>query len=215
MIKYPVSESSFSEIRKGSYLYVDKTMYIYQLVESGKYFFLSRPRRFGKSLLISTMENYFLANRELFHGLALDRLEPAKWTRYPVLRLDFSHRGYKQPGDLEKALSETLDRWEAEYSSPNPDDSPDGRLNRLLWEIFRRTGRQVVILVDEYDSPIVDVYGNKDLEMSNRQTLHDFYRVMKANSDYLWIQQSRRHLARHQILGDLRNNYRGTARQFS
>ena len=185
MIKYPVSESSFSEIRKGSYLYVDKTMYIYQLVESGKYFFLSRPRRFGKSLLISTMENYFLANRELFHGLALDRLEPAKWTRYPVLRLDFSHRGYKQPGDLEKALSETLDRWEAEYSSPNPDDSPDGRLNRLLWEIFRRTGRQVVILVDEYDSPIVDVYGTKDLEMSNRQTLHDFYRVMKANSDYL------------------------------
>ena len=183
MVKYPVSESSFSEIRKGGYAYVDKTQYVHQLAESGKFFFLSRPRRFGKSMLISTMENYFRGNRELFRGLAIDRLEPGEWTRYPVLHLDFTQRGYNAPDDLRKALSDTLDRWEKEYGAPNPDDSPDGRFNRLINEIFDRTGRQVVILIDEYDSPVVDAYGNHELEMANRKTLHDFYRVMKANTD--------------------------------
>lgn len=184
-ILYPVSVQSFRKLREYGYRYVDKTAYIHELTHPGGCFFLSRPRRFGKSLLISTMENYFRGNRELFKGLAIDRLEPEEWTGYPVLRLDFSHRGYTQPGDLEKALGEMLDRWEEEYGVPNPDDSPDGRLDRLIWRIHNNTGKPIVVLVDEYDNPIVDVYGNPQLEAANRRTLHDFYRVLKANEEYL------------------------------
>lgn len=185
MVKYPVSISSFREIRKGDYVYVDKTMYIHQLASVGKYYFLSRPRRFGKSLLISTMDSYFRGERELFRGLAIDTLEPEEWISYPVLRLDFTQRGYNEPEDLRKALSDTLDLWENEFGMPNPDDSPDGRFNRLIRDIHNRTGKQVVILIDEYDSPVVDAHGNPELEAANRKTLHDFYRVMKANDDHL------------------------------
>lgn len=183
MLKYPVSESSFSEIRKGGYAYVDKTQYVHQLAEAGKFFFLSRPRRFGKSMLISTMENYFCGNRELFRGLAIDRLEPGEWTSYPVLRMDFTRRGYNNADDLTKALSDFLDRWEREYGVPNPDDSPDGRFNKLINDIHERKGQQVVILIDEYDSPVVDVHDKPELEQANRKILHDFYRVMKANTE--------------------------------
>ena len=185
MIKYPVSESSFRKIREGGYVYVDKTAYIHQLVRAGAFFFLSRPRRFGKSLLISTMDSYFRAERELFRGLDIDRLEPEEWTEYPVLRLDFTRRGYNTPEDLHKALAESVSRWETEYGMPNPDDTPEGRFNNLIIDIYQRTGKPVVILIDEYDSPIVDVHDNPELERLNRRTLHDFYRVMKANTDYI------------------------------
>ena len=94
MVKYPIGQADFGEIRRAGCLYVDKTMYIHQLVSSGKFYFLSRPRRFGKSMLITTMEAYFNAERELFKGLAIDSLEPEEWTKYPVLHLDFTHRGY-------------------------------------------------------------------------------------------------------------------------
>ena len=185
MIKYPIGMASFREIRKGGYRYVDKTMYIHKLVSLGKYFFLSRPRRFGKSLMVSTMECYFRGERELFRGLAIDSLEPDEWTKHPVLRLDFTQRGYETPEDLDKVLGLTLDKWENEYGTPNPDDSPSGRFHSLIGKIYERTGRQVVILMDEYDSPIVDAHDNPELEAANRRTLHDFYRVMKANEDYL------------------------------
>ena len=185
MVKYPIGMASFREIRRGGYQYVDKTMYIHQLASLGKYFFLSRPRRFGKSLLISTMECYFRGERELFSGLAIDSLEPEEWTKHPVLRLDFTQRGYETPEDLDKALGQTLDKWEKEYGTPNQDDSASGRFNSLIGEIYEQTGRQVVILIDEYDSPIVDAHDNPELEAANRRTLHDFYRVMKANEDYL------------------------------
>lgn len=185
MVKYPIGMASFREIRKGGYKYVDKTMYIHQLMSLGKYFFLSRPRRFGKSLLISTMECYFRGERELFRGLAIDSLEPEEWKANPVLRLDFTQRGYRTPKDLDKVLSQTLDKWEKEYGAPNPDDSPSGRFNRLINYIYEQTGRKVAILIDEYDSPIVDTHDKPELEALNRRTLHDFYRVMKANEDYL------------------------------
>ena len=185
MIKYPVSESSFREIRRNGFAYVDKTMYVHQLVETGKFFFLSRPRRFGKSLLISTMDSYFRAERELFKGLDIDRLEPEEWTEYPVLRLDFTRRGYNTQEDLPKTLAESVSRWETEYGMSNSDDTPEGRFNNLIIDIYQRTGKPVVILIDEYDSPIVDVHGNPELEQLNRRVLHDFYRVMKANTDYI------------------------------
>ena len=94
MVRYPIGQADFGEIRRAGCLYIDKTMYINQLVSSGKYFFLSRPRRFGKSMLISTMEAYFRGERELFKGLAIDRLEPEEWTKYPVLHLDFTPVSY-------------------------------------------------------------------------------------------------------------------------
>ena len=184
-ILYPVNVQSFRKIREYGYVYVDKTAYIHKLANPGGYFFLSRPRRFGKSLMVSTMECYFRGERELFRGLAIDRLEPEEWTSYPVLRLDFTQRGYNSPEDLGKVLGMTLDKWENEYGAPNPDDSPSGRFHSLIGKIYEQTGRQVVILIDEYDSPIVDTHDKPELEAENRRTLHDFYRVMKANEDYL------------------------------
>lgn len=185
MVKYPVGMASFREIRKGGFLYVDKTMYIHQLVSLGKYFFLSRPRRFGKSLMISTMESYFRGERELFQGLAIDRLEPEEWIKYPVLRLDFTRGGYNEPGDLTRFLGKIVDAWEKEYGTSHPDQTPDWRFDKIIHDIYEKTGRQVVILIDEYDSPIVDSHDNPELEAANRKTLHDFYRVMKANEDNL------------------------------
>lgn len=185
MVKYPIGQADFGEIRRAGCLYIDKTMYINQLVSSGKYFFLSRPRRFGKSMLISTMEAYFRGERELFKGLAIDRLEPEEWAKYPVLHLDFTHSGYNNPEDLPRALSDVLDKWEKEYGEPNKDDSAERRFNKLISDIVDRTGQSVVILIDEYDSPIVDVHDKPELEELNRKILHDFYRVMKANEKYL------------------------------
>lgn len=185
MVKYPIGESSFSEIINGGYIYVDKTMYVHQLVNMAKFCFLSRPRRFGKSLLISTMENYFRGNRDLFRGLAIDSLEPEEWISYPVLHLDLTRGGYSKPEDLILLLDKVVTEWENEYGESYPSHSPDWRFDRLIRDIYERTGRQVVILIDEYDSPIVDVHGNSGLESINRKILHDFYRVMKANTDCL------------------------------
>ena len=185
MVKYPIGMASFREIRKGGYQYVDKTVYIHQLVSQGKYFFLSRPRRFGKSLLISTMECYFRAERELFRGLAIDCMEPEEWTEYPVLRLDFTRGGYNDTDDLRNFLGKVVDAWEKEYGTSHPEQTPDWRFDKVIHDIYEQTGRQVVILIDEYDSAIVDVHDKPELEAANRKTLHDFYRVMKANEDYL------------------------------
>ncbi len=185
MVKYPIGQADFGEIRRAGCLYVDKTMYIHQLVSSGKFYFLSRPRRFGKSMLITTMEAYFNAERELFKGLAIDSLEPEEWTKYPVLHLDFTHRGYNNPDDLPKALADNLDEWEKKYGFPNPDDTADGRFHKLLRNVCYSTGQPVVILIDEYDSPIVDVHDKRELEKLNRKILHDFYRVLKSNEKYL------------------------------
>lgn len=185
MVKYPVSESSFRKIREGGYAYVDKTAYIHKLVNAGVFFFLSRPRRFGKSLLISTMDSYFRAERELFKGLDIDRLEPEEWTKYPVLRLDFTRGGFNNVDDLTVLLSKVVDEWEREYDVPHHEYTPDWRFDNLIRTIYRKTCRQVIILIDEYDSPIVDVHGNPELEQLNRRVLHDFYRVMKANTDYI------------------------------
>ncbi len=185
MVRYPIGQADFGEIRRTGCLYVDKTRYIHDLVNSGKYFFLSRPRRFGKSMLISTMEAYFNAERELFKGLAIDRLEPEEWTKYPVLHLDFTRGGYNNAEDLPRLLEKVVGEWEKKYGTSYPDHSPDWRFDQLMSDIYERTGQQIVILIDEYDSPIVDVHDKPELEKLNRKILHDFYRVMKSNEKYL------------------------------
>ncbi len=135
--------------------------------------------------MVSTMECYFRAERELFRGLAIDRLEPEEWINYPVLRLDFTRGGYNNSEDLPRFLEKVVDAWEKEYGTSHPDQTPDWRFDKVIRDIYEQTGRQVVILIDEYDSPIVDTHDKPELEAANRRTLHDFYRVMKANEDYL------------------------------
>ena len=148
MVKYPIGQADFGEIRRAGCVYVDKTMYIHQLVSSGKFYFLSRPRRFGKSMLITTMEAYFNAERELFKGLAIDRLEPEEWTKYPVLHLDFTRSGYNKAEDLPQFLEKVVGDWEKQYGTSYPDHSPDWRFDQLLSDIYDRTGQPVVILID-------------------------------------------------------------------
>ena len=185
MVRYPIGQADFGEIRRTGCLYVDKTMFIHELVSSGKFFFLSRPRRFGKSMLISTMEAYFRGERELFKGLAIDSLEPEEWTKYPVLRMDFTRSGYNADADLPRVLRSFLDEWEKEYGVFDRENPVDLRFSKLIRHIHDNTGQQVVVLIDEYDSPIVDVHDKPELEKLNRKILHDFYRVMKSNTDCL------------------------------
>ena len=181
---YPVGIQSFEEIRKGGYCYVDKTDLIYQLVKTGKYYFLSRPRRFGKSLLISTLEAYFLGKKELFKGLAMEGLEK-DWTTYPVLHLDLNARKYVDASSLNAILNQHLESWEAIYGDEKKDRAPEERFAWLIEKACRTTGRNVVVLVDEYDKPMLQAIGNEPLLTDYRNTLKAFYGALKSNDKYL------------------------------
>ena len=128
---YPVGIQSFKEIREGGYLYVDKTALMYHLVSTGKYYFLSRPRRFGKSLLTSTLEAYFKGEKELFRGLAIESFEK-DWTKYPVLHIDFSGVAYKAESDLQKILNQVLTEWEDKYGITAQSDLPGLRFRQII-----------------------------------------------------------------------------------
>ena len=181
---YPVGIQSFEEIRRGGYCYVDKTALIYQLVKTGKYYFLSRPRRFGKSLLISTLEAYFLGKKELFKGLAMEGLEK-DWTTSPVLHLDLNARKYVDASSLNAILNQHLESWEAIYGDEKKDRAPEERFAWLIEKACRTTGRNVVVLVDEYDKPMLQAIGNEPLLTDYRNTLKAFYGALKSNDKYL------------------------------
>ncbi len=181
---YPIGIQSFEDIRRGGYVYVDKTALIYKLAATGKYYFLSRPRRFGKSLLISTMEAYFKGRKELFDGLAVASLEK-DWTEYPVLHLDLSGVAYNQEEVIAKVLSNALCKWEKEYGSENNSDIPGIRFGNVIEAACRKTGRQVVILVDEYDKPVIDNLDRPELQDKLRETLRGFYGVMKSKDAFI------------------------------
>ena len=181
---YPIGIQSFEDIRRGGYVYVDKTALIYKLAATGKYYFLSRPRRFGKSLLLSTMEAYFRGRKELFDGLAIASLEK-DWTEYPVLHLDLSGVAYNQEEVIAKVLSNALCKWEKEYGSENNSDIPGIRFGNVIEAACRKTGRQVVILVDEYDKPVIDNLGRPELQDKMRETLRGFYGVMKSKDAFI------------------------------
>ena len=183
--RYPIGDQSFGEIIRNGCVYVDKTMYIHRMVESNKYFFLSRPRRFGKSLLVSTMEEYFRGNRELFKGLAIDRLEPEEWKSHAVLHLDLNGQIYDSADSLTDVLSTHLDRWEEEYGCTNESEYVATRFKGIIESAYDRTGIGVVVLIDEYDKPIIDVQDNAELERVMRDALRGFYGVMKSCSQYL------------------------------
>ena len=183
-IVYPVGEQSFENLRADSAVYVDKTALIYQLVKQGRFYFLSRPRRFGKSLLVSTLEAYFLGKRELFAGLAMERLEK-DWTQHPVLHLDLSGVNYVGEGKLETALGDFLAGWEQTYSGKVSDGLFEIRFRNVIEHAHARTGQQAVVLVDEYDKPMLDAIGNRELLARNQQVLRGFYGALKASAPHL------------------------------
>lgn len=176
---YPIGIQNFEKLREEGFVYVDKTDKIYSLVSNGGYYFLSRPRRFGKSLLVSTMEAYFQGRRELFKGLAIDSLEK-EWKEYPVLHLDMSGKAYSSRQDLDEKLDAALKTWEDTYGVSNGFSTPDIRFDQIIDTICRLNGKQVIILIDEYDKPIIDNLDNTELQEYYRKTLQGFYGVLKA-----------------------------------
>ncbi len=176
---YPIGIQNFAKLREGGYTYIDKTGLIYRLVSTGTYYFLSRPRRFGKSLLTSTLESYFQGRSDLFEGLAISGLE-TEWNEYPVLHIDFSGVAYKASDVLGKVLDQFLSDWEALYGVAASSDLPGLRFQRVIDAACEKTGRQVVVLIDEYDKPIVDNLTEPDLMNIFRSQLQGFYSVLKA-----------------------------------
>ncbi len=158
---------------------MDKTAEIYKLAKEGRYYFLSRPRRFGKSLLVSTMEAYFSGRKELFSGLAIEKLE-AEWKQHPVLHLDLSGVSYTDESVLERVLSDKLAKWETLYGAVNTSDILGLRFKEVIEAAYNKTGNQVAILIDEYDKPIIDNLGNEPTLSRLRSTLQGFYSVMKS-----------------------------------
>ena len=189
MMKFPIGVQSFEQLRNDGYVYVDKTDLVYRLVKSGKIYFLSRPRRFGKSLLVSTIENYFLGRRELFKGLAIDALEK-DWQEYPVFHIDFNSSNFTEAGVLDQKIDAQVAAWEEIYGWPKMEVDVGGRFAQVLRRAHEQTGRRCVVLIDEYDKPLLDVMDTdytievsgqcRRLEDWNREVLRGLYSVFKA-----------------------------------
>ncbi len=187
--KMPLGIQSFEDLRNKDYAYIDKTKYIFDLSNSAKSYFLSRPRRFGKSLLLSTMKAYFLGQKELFDGLAIQELEESRenpWQEYPVLYLDLNAEKYTEEEDLINILNRNLQSWEEYYNPSNIDKSLSGRFFNVIKKAYEQTGKQVVILIDEYDKPLLQSFGdNEELNDKYRKILKAFYGVIKSADQYL------------------------------
>ena len=181
---YPIGIQDFGKLRRGGYVYVDKTRHIYNLAHLGCYYFLGRPRRFGKSLLISTMEAYFNAEKDLFHGLAIEGLEK-EWVQYPILRLDLNVGKFDTPERLEEVLDDALTAWENTYGAPEKAMPLELRFKRIVQKAFEVTGQKVVILVDEYDKPMLQTMYDEALQERHRSTLKAFYSVLKTQDRYI------------------------------
>ena len=176
---YPIGMQTFSEIREEDFLYVDKTEYIYRMTHtSGKYFFLARPRRFGKSLLVSTMQSYFEGKKELFKGLAVDKLEK-EWTEYPVLHFDMSGGKHMEPEQLELYLGYILKDQEKKWGISEPRIGANNRLIDLINTAYEKSGKQVVVLIDEYDAPMLDVAHEKEQLDVLRNIMRNFFSPLK------------------------------------
>ena len=181
---YPVGIQNFEKLRNGGYFYIDKTALVYRLVTTGSYYFLSRPRRFGKSLLVSTLEAYFQGKKELFEGLAVSELEKG-WKQYPVIHLDLNAKKFDGPEDLIRLIDRQLLVLEAEYGKVETDETIDDRFVSLIRNMHDRTGERVVILVDEYDKPLLQAIGNEALQNEYRAILKAFYGVLKSMDGYI------------------------------
>ncbi len=181
---YPVGIQNFEKIRKDGYCYIDKTALIYQLVKTGSYYFLSRPRRFGKSLLISTLEAYFQGKKELFEGLAIEGLEK-EWKKYPILHLDLNTQKYETEESLESVLNENLAVWESLYGRNENEIGPARRFAGVIRRAHEKTGERVAILIDEYDKPMLQAIGDQKRQDSFRSTLKAFYGALKSEDGHI------------------------------
>lgn len=178
-LKYPIGIQNFEKLRSEGWLYADKTPLIYELVSNGAYYFLSRPRRFGKSLLMSTLEAYFQGKRKLFKGLAIDRLSD-DWEPRPVFHIDLNAKNYEDRESLIMILEAHLEKWEAIYGDDKNDKAPEIRLAWLIHQAHLATGRKVAVLIDEYDKPLVASIDNEELQDTYRNILRGFFGVLKS-----------------------------------
>ncbi|MDE7349807.1 MAG: ATP-binding protein [Muribaculaceae bacterium] len=182
-VRYPIGIQTFRDIIEGEYLYVDKTEMVYGIAQKYRYVFLSRPRRFGKSLLTSTFEAYFKGEKELFKGLAMESLEK-EWRSYPVLRFDFSGNNFNDPERLIGHIKSYLDEFEKAYGIHTEGDI-SVRFRELIREVSLKYGRKVVILIDEYDKPLLDSLHIRHLHENLKDELRGFYSVIKASDQYI------------------------------
>ena len=190
--KLPIGVQNFEVLQNGNFIYVDKTEFIWKLVTESRVHFLSRPRRFGKSLFLSTLKAYFLGQKELFKGLAIEKLEEAQagtrdiWQEYPVLYLDFNAAQYRSVRDLEIIINDHLCQWEKIYGMEPSEEDFSRRFAGLIRRACEQTGKQVVVLVDEYDKPLLEtMYDDPGLNETYRKILKGFYGVIKSSDEYL------------------------------
>lgn len=183
-MKYPIGIQNFEKLVTEGFVYVDKTALIYQLAQEGNYYFLSRPRRFGKSLLISTMEAYFSGQKDLFKGMAVESLEK-EWRQHPILHLDLNVGEYQDEASLRSRLDVFLTEAENIYGRTTIAHEPGQRLELLIKRAYERTGERIVILVDEYDKPLLQAIGNEQLQNIYRIILNGFYGALKSCDRYI------------------------------
>ncbi|UTD13564.1 ATP-binding protein [Treponema denticola] len=192
--KIPIGIQSFEDLRRKNFLYVDKTLYAFKLANLGKVYFLSRPRRFGKSLFLSTLKAYFLGQKELFKGLYIEKAEEKRaeiektdaWVEYPVLYMDFNIGRYDEPHSLKSHLNIVLSQFEEIYGAREQEEEPAQRFAGIVQRAYEKTGKQVVILVDEYDKPLLQTMGvSEALNEEFRNTLKAFYSVTKTCDQYI------------------------------
>ena len=182
--KYPIGIQDFEKLRKEGYYYIDKTSYVYDLVEKGNYYFLSRPRRFGKSLLISTIEAYFEGKKNLFDGLAISGLEK-DWKKYPVLHLDLNTQRYETENSLLSLLEENVVGWEEKYGRNAAEVGIERRFAGVIRRAHEMTGERTVILVDEYDKPLLQTIDDEHLQDAYRTLLKAFYGALKSEDAHI------------------------------
>lgn len=183
--RYPIGIQTFETVREENYVYIDKTDLIYKLAhQDGKYYFLSRPRRFGKSLLVSTLHSYFAGRKDMFKNLAIESLEK-EWNEYPVLHFDLSGAKHMEKDRLLRHLSFLLSTQEENFGvAVHPEDVSD-RMSNLIEKVYKKTGQQVVVLIDEYDAPLLDVVHEEENLNDLRQVMRDFYSPLKKSEPML------------------------------
>ena len=177
--KLPIGIQDFEKLRKDNCLYVDKTQYVYQLARTSSPYFLGRPRRFGKSLFLSTLKAYFEGEKELFEGLKIAELEK-EWVKYPVIYLDFNRESYSNISSLEIVIDDILQKYEQQYGVPSISKSLSVRFSNVIAEARKKTGMSVVVLIDEYDKPLISSIDNLALNKEMRTILKGFYGILKA-----------------------------------
>lgn len=183
-MKYPIGIQDFEDLQRNGYAYVDKTNFVYKLADEGKYYFLSRPRRFGKSLFLSTLEAYFQGKKELFEGLAIYDLE-TEWKKYPIFHIDLNTANFREKDSLYTVLNDYLTTWESKYGARESEATLALRFKGVIARAAEKEGCGVVILIDEYDKPILQTLRDPELQAEHRAQLKAFYSVLKTQDRYI------------------------------